>query len=216
VIAYPPLIYAAGFALGLAQVIREWHASGELKVLPGDTAGAAPDKSRKATRKRSDAQAPTALEALVPSGSSEAPSSDLARQVLDSIAQIEHEAQQKKRAQVEGLRQSRRAILDELKDTRRQITQVDRAMAAISGTFAPAKAKGARRDLSDVRERMGHWLEARRGEKFNAGPLTREFPALQGTAVSYVLKPQVEAGRDQAAASEGLKRPKYFAPLSNG
>ena len=193
-------------------MIREWHASGELKVIPGDIAGAALDKSRKGSRKRSDAQAPTALEAPVPSGSSEAPSSDLARQVLDSIAQIEHEAQQKKRAQVDGLRQSRRAILDQLKDLRRQIAQIDGAMAAISGATAPAKAKGRRRDLSDVRERMGRWLEARRGEKFSAGTLAREFPELLGTAVSYVLKPLVGAGRVQVDASEGMKRPTYFAP----
>ena len=92
------------------------------------------------------------------------------------------------------------------------LLQLARMLAAISSTFAPAKAKGTRRDLSDVRERMGRWLEARRGEKFNAGPLAREFPELQGTAVSYVLKPLVEAGRVQVDASEGMKRPKYFAP----
>ena len=62
---------------------------------------------------------------------------------------------------------------------------------------------------------MGRWLEGRRGEKFNAGTLTREFSELQGTAVSYVLKPLVGAGRVQVDASEGMKRPKYFAPLSN-
>jgi hypothetical protein len=142
-------------SLGLAEVLREWHASGELKVLPGNTADVAPDKSRAASRKRSGTQAPADLDAPAPSGSSEAPSSDLARQVLDSIAQIEHEAQQKKRAQVDGLRQSRRVILDQLKDSRRQIDQIDRALAAVSAAMAPTKAKGTRRDLSDVRERMG-------------------------------------------------------------
>jgi hypothetical protein len=196
----------------LEEVIREWHASGELKVLPGDTADAARDKSRLAARRRTGAPALTDLDAPAPSGSSEAPSDTLARQALDAIVQIEHEAQQKRRAQADGLRQSRRAILDQLKDLHRQIDQVDRALAAFSGTFTPVKAKGARRDLSDVRERMGRWLEARRGEKFHAGLLAREFPELQGTAVSYVLKPLVEAGRVQADASEGLKRPKYFAP----
>lgn len=199
-------------SIGLAEVIREWHASGELKVLPGATADAAPDKSRTASRKRSSAQAPMDLDAPAPSGASEAPSDDLARETLNAVAQIEHEAQQKKHAQVDGLRQSRRAILDQIKDLNRQINQIDRALAAISSATAPVKAKGAHRDFSEVRERMGLWLEARRGEKFNAGILAREFPELQGTAVSYILKPLVAAGRVQADASEGMKRPKYFAP----
>ena len=203
-------------SVGLAEVIREWHTSGELKVLPGNTAGAAPDTSRRASRKGSGAPAPAGLEAPPPSGSSETPSDTFARQILDSVAQIEHEAQQKKRDQVDGLRQFRRAILDQLKDLSRQIDQIDRALAAISSTTAQAKAKGAHRDLSDVRERMGCWLEARRGEKFNAGILAREFPDLQGTAVSYVLKPLVAAGRIQVDAFEGLKRPKYFAPQATG
>ncbi len=199
-------------SVGLAEVIREWHASGELKVLPAGAAAAAPDMPRRAYRKRSGAPAPANLDAPAPSGSSAAPSSTLAREALDAVAQIDHEARQKKHAQMDGLRQSRRAILDQLKHFRREIDQIDRALAAISGTSAPAKVIAARRDLSDVRERMGLWLEARRGEKFNAGLLAREFPELQGTAVSYVLKPLVEVGRIQADASAGMKRPKYFAP----
>ena len=202
-------------SVGLAEMIREWHAAGELKVLPVATTDASPETTRRASRKRSGTQTSANLDASVPSSSSEAPSSDLARQVLDSVAQIEQEAQQKKRDQADGLRQSRRAILDQIRDFRRQADQIDHALAAISGTSSLAKAKGTRRDLNDVRERMGRWLEAHRGEKFNAGILTHEFPELQGTAVSYVLKPLVAVGRVQADASEGVKRPKYFAPPNN-
>jgi hypothetical protein len=171
-------------SIGLAEMIREWHASGELKVLPGAIADTASDKSRKASRKRSGDQAPADL-VSAPPGSCEAPSDTLARQVLDSVAQIELEAQQKKRAQVDGLRESRRAILDQLKDLHRQIDQFNRALAAISGTTS-AKAKGARRDLRDVRERMG---------------LHRPAIVAQNASIGFGLGPNEDCYRSRVANS---------------
>ena len=173
-------------SLGLAEVIREWHTSGELKILPRTTAEAAPDTSRKAPRKRSGIQAPVGLDAPSPSSSAEALSNTFARQAVDSVAQIEHEAQQKKRAQVDGLRQSRRAILDQVKGLRRQIDQIDRALAAVSAAMAPTKAQGTRRDLSDVREHMG---------------LHRPAIVAQNASLGFGLGPNGDCNRSRVANS---------------
>ena len=79
------------------------------------------------------------------------------------------------------------------------------------GGTPPAQYSRPHCDLSELREHMGMWLESRRGEKFSAAALAGEFPELGTTAVSYVLRPLVKAGRIQTDASEGSKRPKYFA-----
>jgi hypothetical protein len=209
-----PWSHLSVVSMGLKDMIRQWHAAGEL-VLPGggsaESEGA--EKPRRKQRRRSAARFAADLQSpLPPVDLSSAPDHTVARQALEAVAQIDQDAQKKKHAQVEGLRESRRAILGQLKDVQRQVAEIDAILAAITGQPAAAPARAGRRDLSDVRERMGRWLEARPGEKFNAGALAREFPELGNTAVSYLLKPLVEAGRIQTDASEGIKRPKYFAP----
>ncbi len=193
-------------------MIREWHKAGELVVKGGEEDSSSPKSSRK-SRSRAGKNVSAVLNLdLSEVDPSVAPDNTVARQALETIAEINREAQQKKRAQVEALNQSRAAILQQLKDIQQQIAQIDEVLAAITGKPAAAPAKSGRRDLSDVRERMGRWLEARRGEKFGAGILAKEFPELGATAVSYLLKPLVESGRLLTDASEGIKRPKYFAP----
>ena len=116
---------------------------------------------------------------------------------------------------MEGLRESRAAVSREIKGLLRQISQIDSALTEIAGASAATPATQytrARRDLGELRKRIGAWLEGRRGEKFGAGALADEFPELENTAVSYVLKPLVQSGRIQVDASAGSKRPKYFAP----
>ena len=54
------------------------------------------------------------------------------------------------------------------------------------------------------------WLEGRRGQKFGAGELVREFPELDGTPISIFLKPLVESGKVRTDTSEGIRRTKYF------
>jgi hypothetical protein len=205
-----PWTHLSAVSVGLKEMIREWHKAGEL-VIEGDNAESekAPRKSRGRSGKRAVADLDLDLSEVDLSG---APDNAVARQALETVAQINREAQLKKRAQVEALNQSRAAILAQLKDIQHQIAQIDAALAAITGQPAAATPRAGRRDLSDVRERMGRWIEARRGAKFGAGALAREFPELGDTAVSYLLKPLVESGRLHTDASEGMKRPKYFAP----
>jgi hypothetical protein len=135
----------------------------------------------------------------------------LARQTMEAIAKIDREAQQKKRAQGEALLKARDSILGRIDELNHQLAQIDKAMTAITGKAAPAQSKHARRDFNDVRERIGRWLEARHGEKFGAGDLVREFPELEGAAVSYVLKPLVEGGQVRTDTADGSRRPKYYA-----
>jgi hypothetical protein len=196
-----PWTHLSVVSVGLKEMIREWNAAGELAAASGDESAA--EKSRKP---RPKSRAATAAAA----GLSDASDDALTRNALEAVAQINREAQQKKRAQLDTLRQSRSAILAQIKDVQHQIDQIDAALAAITGQRAAAPKSG-RRDLSDLRERMGRWLESRRGEQFGAAALAHEFPELGDTAVSYILKPFVESGRLKADFSEGPKRPKYFA-----
>jgi hypothetical protein len=72
------------------------------------------------------------------------------------------------------------------------------------------KERRERRNLEEVRERVGRWMEGRKGQKFMAGDLVREFPELDGVAVSIFMKPLVEAGKVKTDTSEGNRRMKYF------
>ena len=207
-----PWTHLSAVSVGLKEMIRQWHAAGEL-VVAGSVAESEAEKASRKSRSRSGRRPAADLDSSFSEVDlSSAPDNAVARQALESFAQINRETRQKKQAQVETLRQSRTAILDQLKDIQHQIAQIDAALAAITGKPAAASPKAGRRDLSDVRERMGCWIEARRGEKFGAGVLAKEFPELGDTAVSYLLKPLVESGRLHTDASEGMKRPKYFAP----
>lgn len=199
-------------SVGLREMIREWHATGELLQ-----AAAEPDPAARKGKKsrRSEAGVPAADPETARGESPATYDGSPAGQAMEAVAQIDQEARQKKRAQLETLRDCRSAIVQEIKALHRQISHIDKALEIMDGRPAevpPGEYTRTRRDLSGLRERMGAWLESRRGEKFGAGALAAEFPDLENTAVSYVLRPLVDAGRLQTDASAGSKRPTYFAP----
>ncbi len=138
------------------------------------------------------------------------PDNALAKQAIEAIARIEKEAQAKKLEQLEGLKQAKAAIIERLNELNHQLTQIDKAVAAITGVPAPSREKRERKDWSDTRERVGRWMEARRGEKFAAGQLVKEFPELDGQVVSIFLRPLIEGGKVKTDASEGIRRTKYY------
>ena len=91
-----------------------------------------------------------------------------------------------------------------------QLAQIDKALAAITGQSPAARTKRPRRDLNEIRERVGRWMEGHRGQKFGAGDLAKEFPELEGVAVSIFLKPLIEEGKIKTDSSDGIRRMKYF------
>lgn len=137
------------------------------------------------------------------------PDNALARKALETIQAIEQEAQEKKLEQLESLKSARAAIMDRLDELNHQLEQIDEAMAEIKGEKVQ-KEKRTRRNLEGERERVARWMEGRRGQKFGAGDLVREFPELDGTPISIFLKPLVESGKIKTDASEGVRRTKYF------
>ena len=139
------------------------------------------------------------------------PDNALARQALEEIERIEAEAKQKKMAQLDGLKSARAAILERMNELGHQLKQIDAAIASVTGQPAPSKEKRARRNWADDQQRVGRWLQGRKGEKFSAGDLVREFPELDGQPVSIFLKPLVEMGSIKTDATEGPRRTKYFA-----
>ena len=142
----------------------------------------------------------------------------IARKALEAIQQIDKEAQAKKLAQLNELRSAKAAIHERINELSHQLKQLDAAIAAIGGKAASAapKAKRERRDLSEVRERVGRWLQGRKGQKFGSADLVKEFPELDGVGVSMFLKPLLEAGQVKSDASEGRLKTKYFAPEMAG
>ncbi|HVT82279.1 MAG TPA: hypothetical protein VHM90_16675 [Phycisphaerae bacterium] len=142
------------------------------------------------------------------------PDNALAKQALETIAAIEREADQKKQAQLESLESAKAAILERMNELTHQLAQIDKAVAAITGRPAPTREKRTRRDLSEVRERVGRWMEGRKGQQFSAGDLQREFAELEDVAVSVFMKPLIEEGKVQTDTSEGIRRMKYFVSES--
>ena len=136
------------------------------------------------------------------------PDNALAKKALETIQQIESEAKEKKMAQLESLTSARHAILERMQELTHQLEQIDEAVAAIKGE--KPREKRTRRNLDGERERVARWLEGRRGQKFGAGELVREFPELDGTPISIFLKPLVESGKVRTDTSEGIRRTKYF------
>ena len=137
----------------------------------------------------------------------------LAKQAMDAIREIEREAQEKKLAQLEQLKTAKATIMSRLTELQHQMAQIDKAMETITGeAAAPAREKGTRRNLTEVRERVGRWMEGRKGQQYGAGDLVKEFPELEGVSVSWFLKPLVESGLVKTDASEGAKRLRYFVP----
>ncbi len=140
------------------------------------------------------------------------PDNALAKQAMDAIRKIDTEAQEKKLAQLELLRAARATIMERMNELHHQLAQIDKASEAITGRPAPSGEKGARRNLKEVRERVERWMEGRKGQKFGAGDLAKEFPELQGVSISMFLKPAVESGKIHTDASDGIRRTKYFVP----
>jgi hypothetical protein len=138
------------------------------------------------------------------------PDNALAKQALETIAAIEREADQKKQAQLESLESAKAAILERMNELTHQLAQIDKAVAAITGRPAPTRERRARRDLSEVRDRVGRWMEGRKGQQFSAGDLQKEFPELEDVAVSVFMKPLIEDGKVQTDTTEGIRRMKYF------
>jgi anti-sigma factor RsiW len=138
------------------------------------------------------------------------PDNALAKQALENIAKIEKEAQQKKMEQLEGLTSAKTAIVERINELNHQLEQLDKAMEAVTGRPAPTREKRQRKSWEGERERVGRWMEGRRGQKFAAGDLIREFPELDGQVMSIFLKPLIEAGKIKTDTTEGIRRTKYF------
>ena len=138
------------------------------------------------------------------------PDNALAKQALEAIDQIDREAQQKKEAQAEALKKARETINDRINELNHQLVQIEKALGAITGEPVGPRVKRARRDLNEIRERVGRWMEGHRGQKFSAGELQTEFPELEDVAISIFLKPLVETGKVKTDSSEGIRRMKYF------
>lgn len=133
----------------------------------------------------------------------------IARQAMNAIQQIDREARERKLAQAETLNAAKATLHKRIEELEHQLAQIDQVMAAITGSPV-VHEKRARRDLSADRERVARWMEGRKGQKFAAGDLLREFPELEGAQISYLLKPLVQDGKIHTDISEGMKRPKYF------
>ena len=141
----------------------------------------------------------------------ELPDNALAKKVLEEIERIDAEAKERKLAQVESLQEARANIVERMRQLEHQLGHIDRAIAAVSGK--PMAARGerkARRDLEEIRGRVGRWMEGHKGERYQAGDLVREFPELDGVAISLFIKPLVDAGTVKTDVSEGVRRMKYF------
>ena len=141
----------------------------------------------------------------------------IAKQALAAIQEIDREAQEKKLKQVESLRSAKAAVHERINELNHQIKLLDDAIVAIIGKAAtPATKKGrrTRRDLGDLREKVVNWMQARKGQKFGAGDLTKEFPELANSPMSFFMKPMIAEGEIKTDTTEGIRRTKYFAPDS--
>jgi hypothetical protein len=141
----------------------------------------------------------------------------IAKKALEAIQQIEKEAQAKKLAQLDELQSAKAAIHERINDMTHQLKQIDAAIAAILGKDAPApKKQRDRRELADVRERVGRLMQGRKDQKFGAGELVKEFPELDGVGISMFLKPLIVAGQIKTDVSDGIRRTKYFSAETPG
>jgi len=138
----------------------------------------------------------------------------IAKKALEEIQKIEDEAKQKKFAQLESLQQVKANILDRMEELQHQLAQVDNAITMITGAGSKASAsrqpKRTYRNLDEERDRVARWMVARKGERFMAGDLAKEFPELDGFKISLFLKPLMQAGTVKTDDSEGHRRMRYF------
>src|SRR5688572_24598694 len=116
------------------------------------------------------------------------PDNSLAKKAIETIAAIEREATEKKLAQLESLQSAKAAIHERMNELNHQLSQIDSAIASIKGG-PERKERRARRNLDEDRDRVSRWMTGRKGQKFAAGELIKEFPELEGTVMSAFLKP---------------------------
>jgi len=133
----------------------------------------------------------------------------LIRTALDAVRQIEAEAKQKKMQQFESLRSAKVTIEQRLGELNHQLAQIDAVISTITGSPSPT-GKRIHRNWDEARERVKQWLAGRKGQKFAASDLIREFPELKDTVMSVFLKAAIREGNVQVDTSEGVRRSKYF------
>ncbi len=133
----------------------------------------------------------------------------VARKALESLAQIEEEAQELKAAQLDGLREALGNIqlrIDELEEQRRQ---VNNAIAQITGTTSVRKLRG---DHGELRGRVLRWLAGHAGTWYHAAELQKEFPELESFAsVAVFLKKAIDEGVVKVDKSGGNRNTRYSA-----
>jgi hypothetical protein len=129
---------------------------------------------------------------------------------FETLAQIEREAQERKQSQVAALESARAKIQSRLDELTHQLVQIDHALELIAGKPKPSSPGRIRRNLNGIREQEFAWLQGQAGQNFLAGEIVRQFPELEGTSISTLLKPLVQEQKIQVDASEGPKRPRYF------
>ena len=136
-----------------------------------------------------------------------------ARKAFEEIRRIDEEATQKKMAQLESLKSARAAIMERINELEHQLTQIESVVGTVTGRPSVARvSESERKHWDEVRgRRIARWMQGRRGQKFGAADLVREFSELDGQPVSMILKPLIEAGSTKVDASAGPKRTKYFA-----
>lgn len=130
---------------------------------------------------------------------------------MEAVHQIDAEAKRKKMVQLESLQAAKSGIERRLGELNHQLEQIDAAIESIQGSPVARHEKRVRRNWDVERERVVQWLVDHKGQKFAAGDLIREFPALEGVVFSILLKQPIQAGKVKTEISEGIRRSKYYA-----
>ena|GEM_PF-2007491 len=151
----------------------------------------------------------------VPKAAANMADNAIAKKALEEIQKIEDEAKQKKLEQLGSLQQVKDNIQDRIGELNHQLAQIENAITMITGDGrAPASAsrqpKRTYRNLDEVRDRVARWMGARKGERFMAGDLAKEFPELDGFKISLFLKPLTQAGTVKTDDTEGHRRMRYY------
>ena len=139
----------------------------------------------------------------------------IAKKAMEAVAQIDADAKEKKLAQLESLQAARAALLQRRSDIDTQLGQIAKGISAVTGQPSsprPTGEKRTRRNLDELRDRVGRWMEAHKGQKYSAGDLAKEFAELESTPISYFMKLLVDEGKVKTDTGEGIRRTKYYAP----
>lgn len=133
-----------------------------------------------------------------------------ARKALESLAQIDEEAQKQKAAQLDGLREALGNIESRIEELDQQRRQVDDAIAQITGkATSPRKPRG---DHGELRSRVLRWLASHAGTWYHASDLQKEFPELEAFAsVAVFLNKAIDEGSVKVDKSGGNRNTRYSA-----